>query len=140
MADLNMSGDKLYQKRARQALPLLVQHAKKYKRIISYSELAEKMGMPNPRNLNYVLGAIGFELLKIKEKGDLTPPPIQCLVVNKNKRLPGNRIAEFIDFKEGYEHASDLKKREIIEKYQKKVIAFNQWEKILELLELEPVK
>jgi hypothetical protein len=53
-----IAGDKLYQHRARLALPLLVRQAEAGKPII-YSDLAEELGMPNPRNLNYPLGSIG---------------------------------------------------------------------------------
>jgi len=53
-----ISGKRLYQERARAALPLLVRqgHAESP---IYYSELAVELGMPNPRNLNFVLGSIG---------------------------------------------------------------------------------
>ena len=46
--------DKLYVQRARIALPILVRQAKNGE-CIFYSNLAEEIGMPNPRNLNYVL-------------------------------------------------------------------------------------
>lgn len=52
----NIQGDKLYQQRAREALPLLVRQASACETIY-YQELADEMGMPNPRNLNYVLGS-----------------------------------------------------------------------------------
>ncbi len=54
-------GDKLYQKRARLTLPLLVRQAKA-EEPITYENLASELGMPNPRNLNYVLGSIGKAL------------------------------------------------------------------------------
>jgi hypothetical protein len=52
-----LSGSKLYQERARKALPLLVRQAKA-EQPIYYSALAEYLDMPNPRNLNYVLDYI----------------------------------------------------------------------------------
>lgn len=52
-----ISGDKLYRERTRKALPLLVRQAQARRKI--YSDLAPKLGMANPRNLNYVLGYIG---------------------------------------------------------------------------------
>jgi hypothetical protein len=48
-----ISGDRLYQERARRALPLLVRQAQAGAPI-HYSELAEELGMPNPRNLSGV--------------------------------------------------------------------------------------
>jgi hypothetical protein len=50
----NLRGNKLFQERACQALPLLVRQAKAEKPIC-YSDLAEELRMPNPRNLDYVL-------------------------------------------------------------------------------------
>jgi hypothetical protein len=46
-----MSGDKLYQERARRAMPILVRQALASQPIY-YSDLAEELGMSNPRNLN----------------------------------------------------------------------------------------
>lgn len=56
-----LQGDKLYQQRARLALPYLVRQAKANKKIY-YSDLAHEVDMPNARNLNYVLGEIGTAL------------------------------------------------------------------------------
>lgn len=53
-----LDGEKLYQERARLTLPYLVRQAKAGQTIY-YSDLAEEIDIPNPRNLNYVLGAIG---------------------------------------------------------------------------------
>lgn len=44
-------GSKLYQQRAQKALPILVRQAKA-RQSIYYSQLAQELGMPNPRNLN----------------------------------------------------------------------------------------
>ncbi len=56
-----IEGKKLYQERARKALPLLVRQALANQPIL-YSDLAQELDMPNPRNLNYVLGSIGYTL------------------------------------------------------------------------------
>lgn len=45
-------GDKAYKVRARVALPLLVCQVEAGTSVF-YSDLAEELGMPNPRNLNY---------------------------------------------------------------------------------------
>lgn len=83
-----LSGDKLYQQRARAALPLLVGQARMRKEIV-YSDLAPQLGMSNARNLNYVLGYIGQALQSLSEEWDECIPPIQCLVVSKRTGLPG---------------------------------------------------
>ena len=96
-----ISGDKLYQQRARAALPILVRQAQAGTPIF-YSELALELGMPNPRNLNYVLGSIGQTLKALSAGGGTEVPPIQCLVINKNTGLPGEGIGWFITDKEDF--------------------------------------
>jgi len=51
-----MEGNKLYQERARRAMPILVRQALAGETIY-YQDLADELGMPNPRNLNFVLGS-----------------------------------------------------------------------------------
>ena len=63
----HMHGDKLYQKRARAALLLLVRQAKARKSV-TYESLAKELDMPNPRNLNYPLGSIGTTLQRLGEE------------------------------------------------------------------------
>ena len=53
-----LGGDKLFQVRARSALPLLVRQAEVAQPVV-YGDLAEELGIPNPRNFDYVLGAVG---------------------------------------------------------------------------------
>jgi hypothetical protein len=50
----NIFGYELYQRRARVAFPILVRQADA-KEPITYEALAAELGMPNPRNLNFVL-------------------------------------------------------------------------------------
>lgn len=77
-------GNKLYQQRARMALPILIRQAEGQEPI-SYSNLALELGMPNPRNLSDVLGCIGETIEYLNKKKKQKIPPIQCLVVNKHK-------------------------------------------------------
>ena len=90
----DITGDKRYQKRARAALPILVRQAKAGTTML-YGELAAELGMPNPRNLNFVLGAIGNSILQLGMQWGSKVPPIQALVVNKDTRLPGEGISWF---------------------------------------------
>jgi len=96
-----MTGEKLYQERARAALPVLVRQAKAGKPIL-YGALAEELKMPNPRNLNYPLGSIGRTIEKISSAWKLKIPPIQCLVINKRDALPGEGIGWFLLKKEDF--------------------------------------
>ena len=81
-ADIN--GDKLYQVRARKALPILVRQAKA-QQTITYTDtdLAIELEMPNPENLNYVLGAIGNSLKKLEKILREPIPLINVIVINK---------------------------------------------------------
>ncbi len=94
-----LSGDKLYQQRARAVLPVLVRQAKATQKIY-YGDLAAEVSIPNPRNLNYPLGSIGNALKSLSKKWAIKIPQIQCIVVNKGSELPGEGIGWFIDKKD----------------------------------------
>ena len=74
----SLDGNKLYQECARATLPLLVRQAKVVQSIY-YSALADELEMPNPRNLNYVLGSIGQEMDRISKKWKTKVPQIQAM-------------------------------------------------------------
>lgn len=132
-----ISGDKAYQVRARVALPLLVRQAEAGAPVF-YSDLAEELGMPNPRNLNYVLGSIGQSLERLSRVWKSKVPPIQCLVVNKNTGLPGEGIGWFLVKKEEFARLPLRQKRAIVEAELQHVFSYPRWKEVLEALELEP--
>ena len=122
-------GNKLYQERARRALPLLVRQAKAG-RTITYGKLADELCMPNARNLNYPLGSIRASLQLLgKEWGKDIPPGIQVLVVNKNTKLPGTGIALFSE--------TDTDFPGQVEAVQARVYAYPRWDDVLRDLNLE---
>jgi hypothetical protein len=133
-----LSGHKLYQKRARQALPILVRQAKA-EQPIYYSALAEELDMPNPRNLNYVLGFIGEALQKLSKKWDTDIPPIQSLVVNKYTGIPGEGFWGFAGLK-SFAKTSLKQKRLLVQQMLQKIFQFNEWDEVLKEFELKPVK
>lgn len=122
---------KLYQIRAIKALPYLMCYAKA-KKAISYSKLAELVGMPNPRNLGVVLAEIGYILSKV----DRDIPTIQSIVVSKTTKLPSTGLSEFI---KGYDKRTKKEKRIIFEIESQKVFKYNKWDAILRDLGLEPI-
>jgi len=135
-------GDKLYQQRARKTLPILVRQAIAHQPIF-YSDLAQEVGMPNPRNLNYVLGSIGETLVQISKDWGTDIPPINCIVINKYTQLPGDGVYWFVKDIENYESLSQKQKREIIDIELQKIYAFSRWFEILDFLDLphaEPVE
>jgi len=87
----SIEGEKLYQERARKALPLLVRQALANQPIF-YSDLANELEMPNPRNLNYVLGSIGQTLQEISVEWKDEIPPINCLVMYPLKNSGGESL------------------------------------------------
>ncbi|MDR6790583.1 hypothetical protein J2Y58_003966 [Sphingomonas sp. BE138] len=129
-------GDKLYQQRARTVLPILVRQAWSGQPV-RYESLAQEVGMPNPRNLNYPLGSIGNRLDELSEEWDDEVPHIQSLVVNKATGLPGPGFDAFLRDR-GHEWENSAERRAIIREYWTKVYEYPYWEDVLEELELEP--
>ncbi len=134
-----ISGDKLYQTRARKVLPILVRQAEAGTTIY-YSTLAEEIGIPNPRNLNYVLGSIGTTMENFSKAWKTKVPPIQCLVVNKNTGLPGEGIGWFLLKKEDFASLSKRKQRAIVEAELQHIFSYGRWQEVLSALLLKPIK
>ena len=125
--------DSLYQKRARAALPILVRQAS-VKKPITYEDLAKELNMPNPRNLNYVLGSIGNTLSELGEQWQEEIPRIQGLVLKKGKSLPGDGV-HFFDKK-----MDPSEKEAIIEVELGEIFNYSEskWLDVLEALGLSP--
>lgn len=132
-----ISGDKAYQVKARAALPLLVRQAAAGAPVF-YSDLAEELGMPNPRNLNYVLGSIGQSLERLSRAWKSKVPPIQCLVVNKSTGLPGEGIGWFLVKREDFATLPLRQRRAIVEAELQHVFSYPRWQEVLEALALKP--
>ncbi len=132
-----VGGTKLFQQRACQALPLLVRQARAAQPIF-YSALAREMGMPNARNLNHVLGAIGRELQNLSDRWERDVPPIQCLVINKSTRMPGEGIAWFVPDPEDFRKRPPLAQRETINLMLASVYRFSHWDAVLSEFGLMP--
>lgn len=130
-------GDKLYQQRARRALPLLVRQAQSH-RTIFYGALAAELQMPNPRNLNFVLGSVGQTLAELSKRQKKEIPPIQCVVVNQTTELPGNGVSWFID-NDNFARLSLKQKRAAVEVQLQNIFLYPEWDEVLCALDLEPV-
>jgi hypothetical protein len=87
--------------------------------------------MPNPRNLNYVLGSIGQALKGLAKEWGKEIPLIQCLVINKNTGLPGEGIGWFITDKEDFYKLPKKQQRRLIEAEFQKAFVFRDWPKVL---------
>lgn len=130
----NIFGEKLYQQRARQAFPYLVRQAIMGETIY-YSDLAKELGIPNERNLNYVLGSIGTTLVELAEQKKESIPPIQCLVINKATGLPGDGFGEFIS-ESDFSSLDNKQKRTVVNSLLSNIYAFPRWFSILHELGL----
>jgi len=134
-----LTGSKLYIERARVTLPYLVRQAKA-REPIYYSELAIEVDIPNARNLNYVLGAIGNALFDLSnhEKLEKPIPPIQCLVINKATQLPGDGVGWFIS-KTDYSKLTKTQKQELMREKLIDIYHYPYWDWVLEQLALDPI-
>lgn len=133
----DMYGDKLYQRRARRALPILVQQAG-MGTPMTYSALAKKMRMPNARNLNYVLGSVGRTLQDLGHRWRQEIPPIQCLVVNKQSELPGEGFLGFLQRSRG--GLSQVQLRRLVEDKMEQAYGYPHWDDVLAALDLKPLE
>lgn len=130
-------GEKLYQRRAREALPILVRQAEAGKPIY-YADLAQEMGMPNPRNLNFPLGCIGDALNELASEWDNEIPHIQSIVINQHTNSPGPGFDGFLEA-QGYKWANARERRALFEEYRGKVSAYPYWGEVLERPRLTPI-
>ena len=129
----------LYQRRAFSALPLLVRQAEAG-RTIHYEQLARELGMPNPRNLNYVLGSIGTSLLHLGQLWGQTIPAIQALVTNKSSGLPGRGFTEFLPDPGAFRRATSAQQHAIHQRITDKVHFYQHWRDVLAHFEAQPWK
>jgi hypothetical protein len=132
-----IGGNKDYQKHAERAFPVLVRYALAGKPT-TYGQLAEELGIPNPRNLNYVLGCVGqtlIDLAKLWEEGPI--PPLQCLVLNKSTGLPGEGIGWFIsESKEEFSKLPKNLKKVRVYGALSQIYGYRLWSRVLDKLNL----
>lgn len=131
-----LEGDKLYQQRARMALPILVRQAKAGRKIY-YADLAEEIGIPNPRNLNYPLGSIGTALKELSSTWEDEIPQIQCIVVNQSTELPGEGIGWFITDTDKFKKLSSKQKKALVDGVLAKIFSYEKWDSVLAALGLQ---
>ncbi len=129
------AGDQLYQQRARLILPILVRQAEAGKPIY-YSDLAQEVGMPNPRNLNFPLGCIGDALNTLATEWDEEIPHIQSIVINQRDDTPGPGFDGFLEDR-GFRWKDARERKAVLFEYRAKVSAYPYWGDVLSDLGLE---
>lgn len=122
-------GSKLYQQRAKAALPFLVSHAGAW-HTVTYGQFARELGMQNHRNLNHVLGAIGSELEALGKKWGEEIPAINCIVVNKGDQTPRRGIEFHMPIAEFKKLPKHVQKQEL-QKLHRKIYVYPKWERVL---------
>ncbi len=133
----NLHGNKPYEEHARQILPILVRQAKATQ-TITYTDLANEVGMPNARNLNYPLGNIGGALIKLGEQWGEKIPPIQTLVINKATGSPGVGISDFLPDPKKYRQSSARERKILVRLLLNDVFTYKRWHEVLAVLGLQP--
>jgi|SRR5580692_2000859 hypothetical protein len=133
-----LSGNSLYVKRAREVFPILVRQALAGEKL-AYSALADEVDMSNPRNLNYVLGAVGKAIKELSSEWHQEIPPLQCLVVNKHTGLPGEGVAWFISDLKDFKQRTPEERNQILGIELIKVFNYQKWEKVLGAFGLKPI-
>ena len=86
--------------------------------------MALELGMPNPRNLNFVLGSIGQTLQNLSLEWNEQVPPIQSVVVNRNTGLPGAGIGWFLVKEQDYVGLPKEKQLSIVKAHLEHVFAY----------------
>ncbi len=133
-----LDGEQLFKKRARVTLPFLVAQAKAAQPIF-YSDLAKLIKISNPRNLNKILGAIGDGLIELSKRTKTDMPPITCLVLNKQTRLPSEGIGYAIDSKR-FKRLPRNKQEIFLNNVLLDIFSFEYWDWVLDELNLKPIK
>jgi len=117
-------GNKTFQRAARSALPILVRQAKAQQPMY-YSQLSAELKYP-ARGMGKVLGTVGRELVNLSKLwGKRGIPPIQCLLVNTQTKLPGRGIGWFVPNKVAFEKTGPTEKRRIMDSM------LNEWRFVL---------
>lgn len=137
LAKSAFKGDELYQRRGRQALPILIRQAVAAQ-TLTYGELAAELDMPNPRNLNFVLGSVARALVDLSEEWGEPIPRLTAIVVDKYTELPSDGIVEFFDEPERYLRAPTEQRRLIVDRLLSDVYLYARWAEVLQRWSLAP--
>ena len=104
-----------------------------------YGDLAAELGMPNARNLNFVLGAVGNSMIDLAEDWGRPVPRIQALVVNKDTGMPGEGFSPFAPDPKEFRAAPAQLRRRIVDAMLADVFSFSRWDDVLKAFGLTSV-
>lgn len=147
----NMIGDKWTQITARQAVPILIEYAKKGE-TLTYGKLDELLAKKHPERpasgtltkYSFPLGSISFTCENYRRNTMLNDdvsdhkfmPPITTIVVRKDTAKPGEGLPVLVesylkDIKEGQDRNIDWQ----VDFTIKKIFAYDGWDMLLKLTE-----
>lgn len=150
----DMVGTKWTQLTARQAVPILIEHAKKGK-TLTYGELDEALAMKHPERgpsgtltkYAYPLGAISCSIENYRrntllkdDKIDMDyMPPLTTIVVRKDTNMPGvglpSLVRNYLADIDSDENVKSLNSDRQIEFTIEKIFEYGGWEKLVEFTE-----
>jgi hypothetical protein len=94
--------------------------------------------MPNPRNLDYVLGAVGWAMQRLSKQWAREIPPIQAIVCNKHTGMPGKGVAGFLP--DDFMSTDRRLRQKVLRQALSSTFAFPDWGQVLRALGLKPEK
>lgn len=127
-------GEKVFQVRARKALPFLVRQAKARKPIF-YSSLAEIIDISNERHFNKILDAIAISIEELRVISKKNIPHIEDIVINKTTELPG-----YYKNEPEFKNLSKENKRKRLDIRLLEIYEFKHWDWVLAEFGLSPIK
>jgi len=137
LPEFDPNGQKKFQQRAVRALPKLVRQAKAEETIF-YSDLAHELGMPNPRNLNKVLGAVADVIRKLRKTWKKPVPWLNFVVVNRHTGMPGKGVAGIVSNPTAFRRGTRAYRRRVVRMILHEVFSYRDWDRLLAHLGLKP--
>ncbi|WP_422133980.1 hypothetical protein [Endozoicomonas sp. ALD040] len=144
----SLQGDRWTEYTARTVLPLIVWCAKNGK-TITYGQLDQEIisrGWGHhvlPVQYGYPAGAIGEALIETEEEWEESIPPLNAIIVNAKTGLPGKGVNYYVErYSEPDEYILNMSlddKQALIEEVHSDIFAYEYWDDVLELYELEPL-
>lgn len=131
------SGSRPYQVKAREAFPYLVELAKSHT-TRTYSDLARKILLRNPRNCDYVLGSVAEALALYRATIAPDVPHLTAVIVGTNSRLPGAGFMPVVFPDDWLNHQSEKERRKLVDLILAPVFSFSGWDDVLRHFELHP--
>jgi hypothetical protein len=120
----------LYQRRGFAALPVLVRQAHAGQTIY-YGELAAELGIPNPRTLNFVLGAVGTSLVALGRQWGEEIPTLQALVINRAEGIPGPGFVHSLVDPQLLSGATRKTRKQVVDGMLAAVFTYAKWDRVL---------